>query len=543
MIDVLSYLVFDSYQEPELVDNNSFFRNAILKISSSLELEKALWECLWYFQDILPVSQLAVFLYDQETGITEGIAHADLKQHKAMSVKIQISPEGRRQIETQRSIRVRIMSNTSKDPVGLAICKVMGCLDLSVIAMDLVIENQFLGAIGFFSFPGETFTKKHTDLISQLNDPFAIAVSNSTRYREIQEYKDLLEDDNRYLHKELRRIGGEEVIGAEFGLKGVMDLVEHVAPMDSPVLLLGETGVGKELIAKSIHNLSLKRDKPFIEVNCGAIPESLMDSELFGHEKGAFTGAISRKRGKFERAQGGSIFLDEIGELSLEAQVRLLRVLQEKKIERVGGKGPISLDIRVIAATHRDLDKMMDQGRFRQDLFFRLKVFPIFIPPLRERKSDIPSLVHHFLQKKSTQMNLRFTPKLTTEAIDNLLGYHWPGNVRELENTVERALILSHGKPISFEGIVFPGSDSKPLGAFHTLKKNKDSELPCKDTLNLDSVMEQHIKRVLTIAGGRVDGKGGAAELLQINPRTLRHRMKKLKIPFGRGAKGIYSLP
>ncbi len=241
-------------------------------------------------------------------------------------------------------------------------------------------------------------------LIGTINEPFAVALTNSLRYRELQKLRDLLADDNRYLQDELRRMVGEDVIGADFGLKSVMDLVRQVAPLDSPVLLLGETGSGKEVIANAIHKASLRRQAPFIKVNCGAIPPTLMDSELFGHEKGAFTGALSQKRGRIERANTGTLFLDEIGELSLEAQVRLLRVLQEKEIERVGGSGPIAVDIRIIAATHRNLEKMMRIGAFREDLYFRLRVFPIAIPPLRSRMMDLPALVQYFIQKKTREM-------------------------------------------------------------------------------------------------------------------------------------------
>ncbi len=525
-----------------MTDYNSFFRNATLRICGSLEIEKALWQCLWYIQEVIPVSQMNIHLYDGATGIAETIAHATLEEYKSVSVKTRLQQKGRRQADVQRSSRIRNVLNTSDDPVAGPVCRQLGCLDLPTLVMDLVIEGKFLGVVSFHSFPGETFDKKHEELIAQLNEPFAIAVTNSIRYRELRKYKDVLEDDNQYLHNELRRIWGDEVIGSEFGLKRVMNLVRQVAPVDCSVLLMGETGVGKELIASTLHNLSSRRKGPFVDVNCGAIPESLMDSELFGHEKGAFTGAISRKRGRFERAQRGTIFLDEIGELSPEAQVRLLRVLQEKKIERVGGTEAINLDIRVIAATHRDLDRMMNEGRFRQDLFFRLKVFPIIIPPLRERKSDIPSLVHYFLQKKSLQMKVGFTPRLTTDATDRLMGYSWPGNVRELENAVERALILSRGEPLSFRETIFPDSNCLPGPEHGDPKIKSDIQTGAEESMNLDAAMTQHIQKALDMAKGKVEGKGGASQLLEINPRTLRHRMKRLGIPFGRKAKGKYDL-
>jgi transcriptional regulator with GAF, ATPase, and Fis domain len=252
-----------------------------------------------------------------------------------------------------------------------------------------------------------------------------------------------------------------------------------------------------------------------------------MDSELFGHEKGAFTGAHSQKRGRFERAHGGTIFLDEIGELPLDAQIRLLRVLQEKEIERVGGSKPIKVDIRTITATHRDLEAMVREGRFREDLYFRLQVFPITIPPLRERVGDIPALVHHFIRKKSREMKLSTTPTLAHGAIERLMSYQWPGNVRELENLVERALILSRGESLTF-------SDLHPPVPQETGQSPPSIE---NETMNLNLAMARHIRRTLEMTGGKVEGREGAAELLGINPGTLRHRMRKLGIPFGRVAR------
>ena len=525
----------------DIVDSNVFFRKATLKFCSSLEIEKSLWQCLWYMHEVLPVSQMSLHIYDSETGIAETIAHATLDEYKAISVKKRLDHHGRKQIELQRTTRVRIIEDTSQNPVTKPLCPYLECLGLSALIMDLVIEKNFLGVLSLQSFPNEQFNEDHRRLVSLLNEPFAIAVSNSIRYREVCHLKDVLEDDNQYLQKELRRFWGEDVIGAEFGLKATMEYVRQVAPTDSPVLLLGETGVGKELIANTTHNLSLRKDKPFIAVNCGAIPESLMDSELFGHEKGAFTGAATQKRGRFERAHGGTIFLDEIGELPLNAQTRLLRVLQEKTVERLGGNDLLNVDIRVIAATHRDLGKMMRQGLFREDLYFRLKVFPIHIPPLRQRISDIPSLIYFFIQKKSSQMKLAEIPKLAPDALDRLMAYSWPGNVRELENAVERALILSRETPLSF-GEHMVNEPSQAISLQGNLPDTlRTTHLSSSTNIQpLNEVMTEHIKKALIAAKGKVDGQDGAAKLLEINPRTLRHRMRKLGIPFGREAKTLY---
>jgi transcriptional regulator with GAF, ATPase, and Fis domain len=514
------------------IDKNSFFREATLRICGSLDIEKALWQCLLCIRGFLPASQMSLHMYNQKTGIDEIIAHATVAGYKAMSVKLPLSEKGRKQVLKQRSLRIRNIQRASDDPVAAPASKYLDVPDLAVLIMDLVIESEFLGIVAVHGNPGILFDAEHEKLLSMLNEPFAIALSNSLRYRKLQEFKDILVDSNRYLKSELRRISGVDVIGAGLGLKGVMELVRQVAPLESPVLLIGETGVGKELIASTIHNLSPRREGPFIKVNCGAIPEGLMDSELFGHEKGAFTGAIARKTGRFERAHGGTLFLDEIGELSPEAQVRLLRVLQEKEIERVGGTETIRTDIRIIAATHRDLDAMLVTGQFRYDIYYRLKVFPIIIPPLRTRISDISSLVQHFIRKKSREMKMRAVPSLAENAMEQLLSYHWPGNVRELENAVERALILSQGGPLSFGQI--HALQTKPQDC---QARSQNLEAGYETLLSLDQAMAFHIQKALAISRGKVEGRGGAAEFLRINPRTLRHRMKKIGVPFGRTVK------
>jgi transcriptional regulator with GAF, ATPase, and Fis domain len=302
-----------------------------------------------------------------------------------------------------------------------------------------------------------------------------------------------------------------------------MHKVQQVAALNSPVLLLGETGVGKDVIANTIHYSSSRSSGPFVSVNCGAIPDSLIDSELFGHEKGAFTGALAQKRGRFERADKGTIFLDEIGELPPQAQVRLLKVLQSKEIERVGGVKIIPLDIRIIAATNRNLEEMIKLHQFREDLWFRLNVFPIWIPPLRERKVDIPSMVQHFVSLKAKELNLATIPTLSPGAIDPLMEYHWPGNVRELENVIERTMILSPTGPLNFEHLNL-GQPQKAM----------ELQEQIEETDNLDDIVSRHIRRVLSRTKGKVNGPDGAAALLGINPSTLRNRMKKLGIDYGR---------
>ncbi len=509
------------------IDESEFFREATLRICGSLEIEIAMQRCLQYLTRYLPATNMSFHVYDRELGIVETIAMATVDSCRAMSLRTPISARGRRQVEEQRSLRTKLMERSGNDAVAGPVVRQLGIEDLPGLLLDLALEGEFVGTVSVFSEPDIPFNHHHVRLLSLLNEPFAIALTNSLRYRELQTLRDTLADDNRYLQDELRTLSGGEVIGAEFGLSRVMDMVRQVAPLKSPVLLMGETGVGKEVIANAIHNLSLCSNGPFIRVNCGAIPPALMDSELFGHEKGAFTGALFQKRGRFERADGGTIFLDEIGELPLEAQVRLLRVLQEKEIERVGGTETIKVDIRVIAATHRNLDQMLADGRFREDIYFRLRVFPITIPPLRQRPEDIPVLTQHFIRKKSREMKTLKIPSLGPGALDRLMQYTWPGNVRELENAVERELIVSKGAALSFDdlGSKFPASDN--------LKSNRNITAP-GDTYDLDAVTSRHISEVLHLCHGRVEGKDGAAHLLNLNPSTLRKKMKKLGIPFGR---------
>lgn len=511
------------------VKKRDFFREATFRICSSLEIEEALHRTLLFIKDYIPAKSLILGVNDHNANIAEIVAYATMEDSGLLSLQIPYSAQVKKDMEKRqkRSIKVWQIDRFGDYEGTTDIAKKTNVTEQSGVLVDLVIDNTYIGILTIAHEKDTKFNKKQLQLLNLLHEPFAIALSNYLRYREIQTLRDLLADDNRYLQDELKRLSGSEVVGADFGLKGVMEMVHRVAHLDSPVLLLGETGVGKEVIANTIHQMSPRRDKPFVSVNCGAIPETLMDSELFGYEKGAFTGANFRKRGRFERANGGTIFLDEIGELQPNAQIRLLRVLQEKEIERVGGSKTVDVDIRVIAATHRNLETMIQDEQFRKDLYFRLKVFPIVIPPLRERTIDIPTLISYFIQKKSRELNLGSFPVLAPGVIDRLMTYHWPGNVRELQNAVERALILYKGEPLTFEDIDFYNHRESKAGikAFGG------------GTFNLDKATADHIRKVLEVTRGKIHGPGGAAELLGINSMTLRSRMKKLGIVFGRAAK------
>lgn len=510
------------------LDENQFFKDLTLRICGNLEIEKGLQESFQYLAQYIPADRLYLQRYEPTFGAMRIIASADRNTGKKLDLLISLTKEAK--LEMSASAEEWVSGNLPEvfvfnQPQKSAITKCMlNALEepmSSTMSLPLMIENQITGAFVVLAKGENRFSEEHIGLYASLKEPFAVAMSNAMEHMEVLRLQKLLADENRFLKGELHKQYGEEIIGARFGLRDVMQQVQQVAPLDSPVLLSGETGVGKDVMANAIHHLSARSNGPFVSINCGAIPESLIDSELFGHEKGAFTGAIAQKKGRFERANQGTIFLDEISELPLEAQVRLLRVLQTKEIERVGGTKTIHLDIRIIAATNRNLEEMVTNGKFRQDLWFRLNVFPIWIPPLRERKVDIAALLQHFITLKSRELKLPNIPHLAPSAIEDLLDYDWPGNVRELQNIVERALILNPVGALSFRNIL--GNGTRQNGSI-TRKNNDD----------LDDVITKHIKQVLTKTGGKVHGPGGAAELLGVNANTLRNRMNKLGIDYGR---------
>lgn len=510
------------------MDSNAFFREATLRICGSLEIETALWHTLKYLREYIPAEKAFLHYYDPDSATSTVSASADAQSGQKHNFRAKWPDEWHR-IATQDQLPKNIvLHDADTHPIArLMLGPFLEKGRFSLIVVRLSVGQDWIGGVTLWSPGRNRFTEEHLELFSLLHDPFAIALSNFRRYEQLMEHKDQLIDDKQYLEAELRRDLEIDIVGANQGLKTVMQRVGQVAHLDSPVLLLGETGAGKEVVANAIHNGSPRRNGPFVKVNCGAIPDTLIDSELFGFEKGAFTGALARKRGRFERAHGGTLFLDEIGELPINAQVRLLRVLQEKEIERIGGHESISVDIRIIAATHRDLPSMIEWGHFRQDLYFRLQVFPIEIPPLRERLGDLPALAKYFIAKKAREFSLPEIPVLEKEAISFLGSYHWPGNIRELENAIERAIIISGGGPLSFEEFSPGARHGKAAQAAGGRADPSD---------RLDDVIRQHIKEVLQGTGGKVGGANGAAEVLDINESTLRHKMRKLSIPFGRQA-------
>lgn len=383
-----------------------------------------------------------------------------------------------------------------------------------VVGVPLITRTKPMGAMILGSKRENSFAESDLRLLGQIGDQIGLALDNALTYGHLSASRDRLEEQRVYLESEIKsEYSFEDIIGKSEALQKVLRRVSIVGPTDSTVLLHGETGTGKELIARAIHNLSSRRSRTFVRLNCAAIPSGLVESELFGHEKGAFTGALMQKRGRFELADGGSLFLDEIGDIALDLQPKLLRAVQEQEFERLGSTKTIRVDVRVISATHRDLSAMIREGHFREDLFYRLNVFPIEIPPLRERREDIPLLVHYFVTRLARRMQktIKVIPK---PAMAALVNNPWRGNIRELENFIERAVILSQG-----EELQVPVAELKA-----------DSSSPVNTATTFEQAERDAILKALKSASGKISGHGGAAERLGLKRTTLQNKMKRLRV-------------
>ncbi|MEW6720613.1 MAG: sigma 54-interacting transcriptional regulator [Thermodesulfobacteriota bacterium] len=506
-------------------NQDGFLKEITLRICSSLDIKESLHSAFDYLRGHLPLDLLSLIILDERLSAIRRIAQA----HGAGVVlpdEIIPLPEGMREKIAARNLAEPFVVDAETDDIFrilMPLSRYEGNTDLIV---PLRLKEELLGGLILRAGGEGRYRKEQVELLRDVGKPFAIALANALAHEEVLRYQAILLDDKRFLNRELRGGAPDEIIGGNTGLRNVMEMVRQVAPLNNTVLLLGETGTGKELIANAIHFSSPRKDGPFIKVNCGALPENLIDSELFGHEKGAFTGAVAESRGRFERADGGTIFLDELGELPPSAQLRLLRVLQYHLVERLGGKRPIPVDIRVIAATHRNLQSMLTEGSFREDLWYRISGFPIIVPPVRQRKEDVPALTRHFLAVKSRELGIAAYPSIAPGALLRLMEYDWPGNVRELENLVERELIRHRAGPLTFEEVLPPeGGRKKPAAAGEAAPG-----LPLK----LEEAMSAHICEVLKLAKGKIHGRGGAAEMLGMNPNTLRWRLDKLGIIYRR---------
>jgi formate hydrogenlyase transcriptional activator len=423
---------------------------------------------------------------------------------------------------------------------SVATQKMLGEGIQSLCCLPLITKNGVLGTLNIGSRQAGAFQQDDVDLLSQVAAQTAIALDNALAYQQIASLKDKLNKEKLYLEDEIRteyHFGA--IVGASKALKKVLQLVETVAPTDSTVLIRGETGTGKELIARAIHNLSSRRERTFVKLNCAAIPTGLLESELFGHEKGAFTGAIAQRIGRFELAHLGTLFLDEVGDIPLELQPKLLRVLQEMEFERLGSSRTLRVNVRLVAATNRDLSQMVRDGQFRSDLFYRLNIFPVSVPPLRERQEDIPKLIRYFAQKYSLRLNKKIA-SIASGAMETLSRYSWPGNIRELENFVERAVILSRGSELELpiaelrlrDGHVSAADDrrSKDRRAHRQKSQPANQAATEPDTLTLEDAEREHILQVLRASDWQVGGPQGAAARLGMKRTTLNSKMKRLSI-------------
>ena len=414
-----------------------------------------------------------------------------------------------------------------RNPLKALIAKTFGLQANLRLPLQTAQHGTFY--LSFFSRRPQAYQREHLQLLERLRPSLVLTVDRLLAFEQIKRLGEQLRRENSYLQEEVKKTANfEEIIGNSTRLLEVFNLATRVAPTDTSVLLLGESGTGKELIARAVHNLSLRRDKLLVKVNCATLPASLIESELFGHEKGAFTGAIERRIGKFELAHGGTIFLDEIGEMPLELQAKLLRVLQEREIERLGGKGPIKTDVRIIAATNRNLEEAVAGGAFRLDLYYRLSVFPITLPALRQRTEDIPLLAHFFAGKFFKKMGKPFRG-IHEEALREMMHYDWPGNIRELENVIEQAVILADpggalelGRPLVREAGLHHIATADESGAFlKTFSDIKQSQ---------QKIEREYILSVLRKTRGRIRGLNGAAQLLNIKPTTLESRIQRMGI-------------
>ncbi len=410
-----------------------------------------------------------------------------------------------------------------KNPLRQLIARTFRLQSNLIILLKTVHSGDFY--LSFFSRQPDTYQPYHLKLLQRLEPSLTLTVDRLLAFDKIAQLSEQLRQENTYLQEEVKTGANfEEIIGTSPALLSVFKGIEQVAPTDYTVLIQGETGTGKELIARAIHNRSTRKTKALIKLNCAALPANLIESELFGHEKGAFTGAIDKRIGKFELANGGTIFLDEIGELPLELQPKLLRVLQEKEIERVGGKGPIPCDVRVIAATNRNLQQEAAAGNFRQDLYYRLNVFPINLPPLRERKEDMILLSTYFLQKIAKKLGKKLTG-LSETSVRQMIDYNWPGNIRELEHMLERAAIMSTTPEVSIIEPLAPNLMPVPSYAFPNL-----SNPPVSFVKPFQQAERDNILVALNLSNYRIRGRGGAAELLNIKPTTLEAKMVRMDI-------------
>jgi formate hydrogenlyase transcriptional activator len=512
--------------------------NLTNRITSNLKFRELLREVAANIREVMQCDAVAISLL-QPASAKARLYVLDFPSGKGFmreDENFTISGTAKRVLETLKPDIIDKL--TAADIAPEILDKIVGDGVKRLCRIPLVNRGRAFGILTLARTTETAFTPENVEFLTQAGGQIAIAIENALAYHEISELKDKLAQEKLYLEEEIRsEMNFENIVGTSPALRHVLELVETVAPNDSTVLLLGETGTGKELIARAIHDRSRRKDRTFVKLNCAAIPTGLLESELFGHEKGAFTGAIAQKVGRMELADQGTLFLDEVGDIPIEIQPKLLRALQEREFERLGSTHTRRVNVRLVAATNRDLEKMIADKEFRSDLYYRLKVFPIRIPPLRERKEDIPRLVSYFVQKFAKQMQKK-VEAISPAVMKGLTEWDWPGNIRELENFIERAVIVTRGKSLE-----------APLSELRKFKGGEPAASPrnsaqediariVKETLHALNVTKtapderaqkqrEEIERALTESRGRVGGVDGAAARMGINRTTLLSRIKK----------------
>jgi formate hydrogenlyase transcriptional activator len=512
------------------------------RITSNLDLAELLRSVSGSVRQVMECDVVAISLVDSETGNFR-IYALDFPDGKGLLREEAVTSRNgatMRAFETLKPVIVNQFDPAEFDAEASQIVLGEGLKTLCLA--PLVNRGRAIGVLALARKTDNSFTEHDADFLTEVAGQVAIAIENALAYREISELKDKLAQEKVYLEEEIRsELNFEHIIGGSPALRQVLELVETVASSDSTVLLLGDTGTGKELIARAIHDHSRRKDRTFVKLNCAAIPTGLLESELFGHEKGAFTGAISQKMGRLELADQGTLFLDEVGDIPIEIQPKLLRALQEREFERLGSTHTKKVNVRLVAATNRDLEKMITAREFRSDLYYRLNVFPIRIPPLRERREDIPLLVRFFVQKLARRMQ-KHIETIPAAVMKTLTNWDWPGNIRELENFVERAVILTRGSSLEVPITELHKSRVDSPGPNHNGTQDEISRIvretiseiskgnPRSPVKDHDEKERQEILRVLRDTKGRVGGADGAAERMAINRTTLISRMKKFGI-------------
>jgi formate hydrogenlyase transcriptional activator len=518
-------------------DRLQLLLNLTTRITSSLDLREVLRAIAANIREVMHADGVAVSLPDTASRKSRVFAMDFPHSKGVLNEELFFTPSAAAQ-KAMATLKPVVIDTREPEEFGFGTTEIAVAEGIKALCLiPLVNRGRVLGILGTSRTTETPFTPEEVDFLSRASGQIAIAIENALAYKEISELKDKLAQEKLYLEEEIRTDSGfERIIGKSAALKRVLQMVETVAPSDSTVLLLGETGTGKELIARAIHDRGRRKDRTFVKLNCAAIPTGLLESELFGHEKGAFTGAIAQKVGRLELADQGTLFLDEVGDIPIEIQPKLLRVLQEREFERLGSTHTRKVNVRLVAATNRDLENMVADREFRSDLFYRLNVFPIRIPSLRERKEDIPMLVSYFAQKFAKQMQKKIE-SVPSVAMKVLTAWEWPGNIRELENFIERAVILTRGKALEapLTELRKPETATAADAGVDRNSRTARKATSSRPNVNAGAVeyerkQREEIVDALNACKGRVGGSVGAATRLGINRTTLLYRMRKLGI-------------